>query len=299
MSKVLAALAAVVALLAPASVAQAAPAYDLSIHSALTAFYPVADGFKDTIEISGDVDAGVAHPRIRGSVVITIAGRVVKNVPLSHAGPFAFTWNGRDAKGHLVTGTATLALRVDGQAPVTTTVTVSPKKVVPVHITYKQKFFDGMGCEDAAPGVGGSIANSEYLCPIGYGTPIPDYAFTRIMGTRSVGGVVAVGSFYWFQSKLKHSVLPVKTAFAVQFIQTGTGTTRIWFRSQQPGAGYYDAGPNTVVSFSHSTTVKVSGVTSINFSAGVYDPEWVISVPPSVNLKATFYTVTCTYYVLK
>lgn len=302
-TRVIAVAATIFALFAPASVAAAAEPYDLAVAADLRTVYPYVDGFKDSTLISVDIDGGATGGRIRGSIVITSGKRILTVVPLSSAGHVEFRWNGRNAAGRTVAGTATITLLVDGQASRSTTIAVSSRRVVPMTFTYRQALFDGGGCEDRLFGGGSDpMRTSERLCPLSYGSPVPDYAYMRILGTRSTGGVFAYASFYRYQDRLKQSVFPVKTTITARFVQTGTGTSRIWVVAQDTGGFYftgdYDPGSNPVVSFSHTSTVKVTGLTKIDWAAHVYDPTWVVSVPETVNLRASFYTVTCTYYKL-
>lgn len=147
-TRLLATVVAVLALLAPAAVAQAAPPYELSIDASEPTVFPAVDGHVDTTVISGAVTTSGSEERIRGSVMVRVGKRVVATWQLTRTGPFSFTWNGRSGS-EIVAGAATVSLRVDGHTPVSDTFTISAKKITAVTWTKKVTAYSSFeGCED-------------------------------------------------------------------------------------------------------------------------------------------------------
>jgi hypothetical protein len=135
------------------------------------------------------------------------------------------------------------------------------------------------------------------LCPNFYGSPIPDYAYMIMRGKKTAGGLIYVGRFWDHNEVLKSSVLPVKVSVSGTFQQSGSGSIRFWV---MPFTDYSDftAGSNPVRTFSGTTTQTASGSVTIDYAAGTYQPEWIVAVPKTADVRVVAFTITVTYYRL-
>lgn len=292
-TRVIAALAAAVALLAPASVAQAAPPYTLTIDSFATLVLAPQDGYLDSTDIIGTVDAGGAIERIRGSVVITVGGRVLKTFPLSSTGPFHLTWNGYAGNGTIVPGTATVTLRVDGQAPVSDSLIVSAKRLVKYTRTTSQPAWLIGPCRDdmvfsGAGAVNAEIKHIDKICPT------PRDARQNILrlvmrGTQSTGAVTLTPSYdpsYGAITNIRPAIISVTATFH----QTGSGSNQFYLcetPSCTPPSG------STLVTFTKSGTYTTTGG-----SWDPSDPDWRIVVNHGHDVSLTKFTIKITYWRL-
>lgn len=294
MSKVLAVLAAVVALLAPASVAQASSSYILSVDSYSTAVYAPADGYLDTTEIHGNVYAGGSIERIRGSVVITVSGRAVKSFAVTKTGPFVFTWDGHAGDGSIVPGLATVTLRVDGAAPVSDTLMVSAKQLVRMTKTTTQSGWLTTSCSDSkSNSIHDLDAWGRYIDKI---CPTPRNSRGAILrfvmsGRVSSGALVADIPADMWNSALTNDYRPATVSITAKFSQSGSGTNSFYLCKDVACSRPTDS---TLRVFTMSGTYTTTGTTV----APEY-PHWKIVVGHGHDLSFTKFTIKTTYWVLK
>lgn len=294
---------AVLALLAPTAVAHADPAPANPIASvdisSDTSVYPVIDGYRDAISLSATVTAEAGDRRIRGSVVVLRAGRVVQSWPVTSTGTSSVVWNGRVA-GKVVAGTYVVSVRTvddDGVARSDSqTVTVSTKKRVKVSARWTYKLMGGHGCFDSTfsfPTPAAAIAYEKTICrqnnrADGYG-PIS----VTVRGRISQGPVTYVGMEY---DRVPAGAIygtygPTQMQVTGVFVQSGSGSNELYVCE---GAPCVPTSGSTV--FSRSGTFSSPMVT---VPSPQREQHFQLVVQPGHDLLIKQYTVTMTYYVLR
>jgi hypothetical protein len=290
-AKVTTAVAAVLALLAPASAAQAAPSYDLTIGVEQPTVFPYVDGYVDSTRIDGEVSIGGAIERIRGSVAVSIGGRVVKTFPLSSTGQFHLEWNGKAANGQLVPGTAIVTLRV-GDETTTDSVVVSSKKLVKITKVTSQTPWISYRCHDekVVHTVEQEIAQTNKVCPM------PRDAAQNILritlrGSVSTGAVTFEGNQDATDYAVEKAVYPPVTTITAKFTQSGSGSNAFYLCEDNLCSAPIDS---TLQTFSHSGTYATSGTS--NYPPY---PTWRVVVPHGHDLSFSKFTIKTVYWVLR
>jgi len=294
-TRIAAVLAAVVALLAPAAAAHAAPAHSLDVYTYSTALYPAVDGYLDSTTIAGSVDPADPGQPVRGTVTISVGGRIIKSFPLTRTGHFEFIWNGRAGNGTIVPGVARVAVRVDGQiSPAATTIAVSPKKLVKVTRTTVQAPWISMHCRDDKLD---SITGDAWFAYFGKICATERDARQTILRLK-LRGTVSVGPIVWDgsvdktgPSAIDTSPIPAVTSVTIAFTQSGSGSN-MFFICEDSDCSIPTS--SALRTFSQSGTY-----TSTGRAIGGSYPYWRVIVPHGHDLSFSKITITTVYYVLK
>ncbi len=151
---------------------------DVSLSIPAPTFYPVVDGYRDSLAISvtSHITGASAPVTLTGQLTISKAGKSLATYPITTSAAEHYTWSGRTG-GKLVAGAYTVTAKVVGPNETITKherVVLSLKKLIAHRVSKvfsAQTFFQhsytatsgGSGC---APGSSGSIA-----CTSGAGSP--------------------------------------------------------------------------------------------------------------------------------
>lgn len=254
----------------------AADSISLDVYLECPEAYPAPDGFMDdeTIWLYASTSA-----RIRGSVVVTTGGRIIKSWDFSGSTYMSYTWV-PTVGGVIVPGLYTVTARAVGADGVphtdTATFVVSAKKLIRVVSTRKVTAVSAVtACVDETywglptkEMCGGTAAKYQY----------GGSRWTTILDAEHYAPIPA-GGF--------EDLHPTTISVAATFSQRGT----------KPNLFSVCAGLDCSadVSFSKSTSVSAKVQTSSSTS-GV---TWVIKIPHGNVLTTKTYTITTAYWALR
>jgi hypothetical protein len=304
MWRALAASAAVVALLAPATAALADEPVTSTIEATNAVVYPAVDGYLDSTRFYGWVDLGSYTGAAHYDAVVTRGAQMAAGWTgfVEEAWPIDLPWNGR-LHNSVVAGAYTFSIVIrgdDGTVLMTQNlpVTVSAKKLTVVTTTYTQLAAAHYNCWDDkfVEGVSAQLKYFDKICRLNYSTS-PFHALplsTTIRGTVSEGPVNFLGIFLNKPASSVNSAFgPVILTVKATFSQTGEGSNSFYVCETD---GCMEPSDATLVTFSKSGTYTTTGMLATTIPRW---PAWRVVVDHGHNLTVKKFTYTLTRRVLK
>lgn len=295
---------AIVAMLVPATAAQADQPVTTTIEPTDSVVYPVVDGYLDGTRFFGWVDLGSYAGTAYYDAVVTRGTQIAAGWTgvVDEAWPIDLHWNGR-LHNAVVAGAYTFSIVLRGDdgvvlATKSLPVTVSAKKLTVVTTTYTQLAAAHYNCWDDKF-VEGVTAQSKYfakICRLNYSTS-PFHALplsTTIRGKVSEGPVNFFGFFRDTPvSSVNSPFGPVILTVTATFSQRGEGSNSFYVCETD---GCREPRDPTLVTFSKSGMYTTTGMLTTTVPRW---PAWRVVVEHGHDLDVTRFTYTLTRRVLK